>query len=269
MAPEPEHPPTAKQPPAIALAPSPSETAPTAVKSTGPRTDAGKQKVRWNAVTHGLTAQSPLLPGEDPVAYAHNVLDHQKVFNPLNEVEASLVVRMANESWVLRRVEGATVAQITHDVRNTVPRAAARRPRPGRRVLRSPAPRSPCAHGGLRPRNCSAAPNTPLACVPSSSPPSPAATGCSIDSTGSVSTSTPTDAWHERDGFELVRLLGRYIADMVNEDSVAIVLLASQCLAADDPSTSPMPTPSSTTIPAPIPIPRSSPSPARWTGPTA
>src|SRR5438045_3231911 len=38
-----------------------------AAKSTGPRTDAGKRASSLNAVAHGLTAHTALLPGEDAV----------------------------------------------------------------------------------------------------------------------------------------------------------------------------------------------------------
>ena len=37
--------------------------------STGPRTDAGKQRSSLNALRHGLTAASAVLPSEDPAAY--------------------------------------------------------------------------------------------------------------------------------------------------------------------------------------------------------
>ena len=37
--------------------------------STGPRTEAGKAVSSQNALKHGLTAQTVLLPGEDEAAY--------------------------------------------------------------------------------------------------------------------------------------------------------------------------------------------------------
>ncbi|MGA2497773.1 MAG: hypothetical protein ABSH20_08535, partial [Tepidisphaeraceae bacterium] len=40
-----------------------------AQKSTGPRTAAGKAKSALNALKHGLTSQSPLLPTENPADY--------------------------------------------------------------------------------------------------------------------------------------------------------------------------------------------------------
>ncbi len=38
--------------------------------STGPRSAPGKQKVKFNALKHGLRAKSILLPGEDQTAYS-------------------------------------------------------------------------------------------------------------------------------------------------------------------------------------------------------
>ena len=37
-----------------------------AQKSTGPKTPEGRAAVRLNAIKHGLTAQSLVLPGENP-----------------------------------------------------------------------------------------------------------------------------------------------------------------------------------------------------------
>src|ERR1700693_1905973 len=37
--------------------------------STGPRTDAGKQRSSQNALRHGLTARSAVIPSEDPADY--------------------------------------------------------------------------------------------------------------------------------------------------------------------------------------------------------
>ena len=39
-----------------------------AQRSTGPRTEAGKAASSHNALKHGLTAQTVLLPGEDEIA---------------------------------------------------------------------------------------------------------------------------------------------------------------------------------------------------------
>jgi hypothetical protein len=40
-----------------------------AARSTGPRTPEGKSRSRLNALKHGLTARTLVLPGEDPEAF--------------------------------------------------------------------------------------------------------------------------------------------------------------------------------------------------------
>ena len=39
------------------------------LRSTGPRTDSGKQRSALNALRHGLTAASAVLPSEDQAAF--------------------------------------------------------------------------------------------------------------------------------------------------------------------------------------------------------
>ena len=41
--------------------------------STGPKTESGKQTSSLNAIRHGLTSQSILMPTEDPAAYQQHV----------------------------------------------------------------------------------------------------------------------------------------------------------------------------------------------------
>jgi hypothetical protein len=43
-----------------------------AQRSTGPKTATGKELARFNALKHGHTARSPVLPGEDPEAFARH-----------------------------------------------------------------------------------------------------------------------------------------------------------------------------------------------------
>jgi len=65
-------------------------------RSTGPRTEAGKKKVRWNALKHGLTAKTTLVPGlEDPKEYRKLRKGFLKAFKPKGAVEASLVQELA------------------------------------------------------------------------------------------------------------------------------------------------------------------------------
>jgi hypothetical protein len=72
--------------------------------STGPRTPAGKQRSSLNALRHGLTAASPVLPSEDPAAHA----DHRRRFfdeyQPGTPTESQLVQEIADTSWRLNRI---------------------------------------------------------------------------------------------------------------------------------------------------------------------
>jgi hypothetical protein len=81
-------------------------------KSTGPITEAGKAVAKFNALRHGMTAESAVLPYEDHLAYAmlrEALLSH---YAPANIAEEMLVDVLANSYWRLlraRRVETSTM----------------------------------------------------------------------------------------------------------------------------------------------------------------
>ncbi|SRR5713101_8513271 len=65
-------------------------------RSTGPRTAAGKKRSRWNALKHGLTAKTTLLPGlECAKEFRRLVRGYIKAFKPKGTVEKSLVQQLA------------------------------------------------------------------------------------------------------------------------------------------------------------------------------
>jgi hypothetical protein len=74
-----------------------------ALKSTGPATDAGKQRSRRNAVRHGLTAESVITTLEDEEDYKAFELSVTSGFNAPTAVERELVLRLASLLWRLRR----------------------------------------------------------------------------------------------------------------------------------------------------------------------
>ena len=104
-----------------------------AQKSTGPRTAAGKERARFNAVKHGMRAKTIVLPGEDPDAFQARMEAWTNDLKPADDVERFLVAP--------RRA--ALLA------------ARARRPRPGRpgrrRPLRRRRPRRRPGRRGRRP----------------------------------------------------------------------------------------------------------------------
>jgi hypothetical protein len=83
-----------------------------AQKSTGPITDLGKATARFNALKHGMTASTAVLPYEDANSYAELRESFIATYRPANAVEASLVETIANSYWRLlraRRVETAAL----------------------------------------------------------------------------------------------------------------------------------------------------------------
>lgn len=85
--------------------------------STGPRTDEGKARSRYNALKHGLTAERVVIPGEDPALYA---AFRDWVFDavaPQSILEEDLADRLASTLWRWRRVpvlENALFAWLQH-----------------------------------------------------------------------------------------------------------------------------------------------------------
>ena len=74
-----------------------------AFKSTGPTTDAGKQRSRRNAVRHGLTAETVITTLEDEEDYKAFELSVTSGFDAPTAVERELVLRLASLLWRLRR----------------------------------------------------------------------------------------------------------------------------------------------------------------------
>ncbi len=72
--------------------------------STGPRSDAGKQRSSQNALSHGLTARTAVLPTEDPEAYKLHIQQFLDEYAPANATETQLVHEIANTSWRLNRI---------------------------------------------------------------------------------------------------------------------------------------------------------------------
>jgi hypothetical protein len=72
--------------------------------STGPRTEAGKQRSSLNALRHGLTAASAVLPSEDRAAYDAHCRGFFDEYQPATPTETQLTQELADTSWRLNRV---------------------------------------------------------------------------------------------------------------------------------------------------------------------
>jgi hypothetical protein len=72
--------------------------------STGPKTEAGKQRSSLNALRHGLTGQIVVMPTEDLQAYQLHLASFTDEYHPQGATEANLVQALADTSWRLNRV---------------------------------------------------------------------------------------------------------------------------------------------------------------------
>jgi hypothetical protein len=93
-----------------------------ALRSTGPRTEDGKQRSRANAVRHGLTAETVVGSLEDAEDYEAFEAAIIADYDAETAVARELVLRLASLLWRLRRA-------------NAMIQAGALRERPARRSL--------------------------------------------------------------------------------------------------------------------------------------
>jgi hypothetical protein len=74
-----------------------------AIRSIGPKTEAGKHRSSKNAVRHGLTAETVIEPLEDPEDYKAFEQAVTADYDAETAVERELVLRLASLLWRLRR----------------------------------------------------------------------------------------------------------------------------------------------------------------------
>ena len=76
-----------------------------AMKSTGPRSAAGKQKIAVNALRHGLTGRTVLLPSDDLDLYRSHVKSLTASLKPEGPEEIQLASLIADDYWRLQRLK--------------------------------------------------------------------------------------------------------------------------------------------------------------------
>ena len=214
-----------------------------AQKSTGPRSQAGKDRSRFNALQHGLRATLPVLPGEDE-SILKNRLDSWTVsLEPRDEVERYLVERAVNVSIQLDRADRAWAARL--DAERIAGRSGSTNAqadevvRLGRRLFWDP--RGPIALYPFfdpmigDPPRCSWMPeiDDPL------DPPrlvgqlESSALGCAwlLDRWRELRELLEDDlAWQAPDRFRAIRLLGRQPLHAPEDDRVLTIYLASHAI---------------------------------------
>src|SRR5262249_2906947 len=99
-----------------------------AQKSTGPRTAQGKSRSKFNAVKHGMTAETLVLPGEDANVLNFRLESWINDLQPQNDVEQFLVEQAVHASWRLDRADRAETARLSQII-ESVPTEEANRQR--------------------------------------------------------------------------------------------------------------------------------------------
>ena len=90
-----------------------------AQKSTGPRTEQGKNRSRLNALDHGCRANVLVLPTEDFGAYEKEAQTWKLGIRPRNLAEEFLVERLISLSWQEKRIDHAQTARLTQRMWHT------------------------------------------------------------------------------------------------------------------------------------------------------
>jgi hypothetical protein len=80
--------------------------------STGPKTEAGKSRVRLNALRHGFRAEDLVLPAEDARQFEAFRQAWHDDWKPCNQVRFQLVEQLVADSWRLRRCVRVETLQI-------------------------------------------------------------------------------------------------------------------------------------------------------------
>ncbi len=75
-----------------------------ALHSTGPRTESGKQRSSLNALRHGLSSRTAVLPSEDAQAYQLHCRQFRDEYQPKTPTEIQLVQELADTAWRLNRI---------------------------------------------------------------------------------------------------------------------------------------------------------------------
>jgi DNA-binding TFAR19-related protein (PDSD5 family) len=84
--------------------------------STGPKTEAGKQRSSLNALSHGLTSQVVVMPTEDPHAYQRHLKSLTDEYHPVGATETLLTQALADAAWRLNRVAALEANLLTASV---------------------------------------------------------------------------------------------------------------------------------------------------------
>src|SRR5260370_2777101 len=89
-----------------------------AARSCGPKTESGKNRSKFNALTHGMRAETPVLPDEDPQALEDRKAAWAACLQPRDDVEQRAVEDAVTYSWLQDRARRAQTDRLTANILN-------------------------------------------------------------------------------------------------------------------------------------------------------
>jgi hypothetical protein len=212
-----------------------------AQKSTGPRSAAGKERSRFNALKHGMTARSALLPDEDASELAARQQEAFDDLQPRSRLEAILVERIASDIWRSDRAEHATNGRLAFRIRHeALEQASAEKDEAlklGERLFSQPAFPLP-----ISARFCLGELTEPPLSDDGIHPHNPARLVLSLEQTIAgcdwllsrwselIQRLEVERLWLSSDPFKMVRLMGKHAIDMADDLEVVRVFLCSLAL---------------------------------------
>ena len=116
-----------------------------ALKSTGPRTEAGKHRVAMNAFKHGLSGQNLCLQADESVAYFGLALRYVEDLRPVGVREEQLAQKIIDGNWRLNRVAALENNLLNNDTVREAARLTSDDPRSVAVAAQAEAWRSDCA----------------------------------------------------------------------------------------------------------------------------
>ncbi|HEV3122922.1 MAG TPA: hypothetical protein VGY53_13500 [Isosphaeraceae bacterium] len=194
-------------------------------RSTGPKTEAGKARARLNALKDGTHARtvSRVLPHENAIELDARINKWINDLKPRNDVELELVKSAANLSWELERARRCQTARLAERVRKAQLKADERRMKEvgelARRLLYNTGAKTLPTSG--RPWE-----DNPAAFLKGLEK---SAEGCRwlLDRWAGLRVLLDRDsAWTFGDMFCLIRLLGKYPIEAINDPELNAIFLA-------------------------------------------
>ena len=197
-----------------------------------------ENRSRFNAVTHGLTAKTPVLPGESAEEFQGRIDRYKTGLETRTGLEEELAERAAMASWQLDRANRVEVARLARNI-HTEPAMAEFREKQhaeamGKRLFfdrRGPVELYPgktmttITSRGLRARRSPMIPMIRRCSLRNWRQPSPAADGCGNAGTSCEMIESGL-GWQSQEKLKAVRLLGRQPLQAVSVREVAEVFLA-------------------------------------------